>query len=56
MAASPGGLNDCIADVCCNLKTDASHAASSDYDSDIKINLEQVLNDLSYAAGSINGA
>ena len=56
MAAAPGGLNDSIANVCCNLNTDASHAASSDYNSDIKINLEEVLNDLSYAASSINGA
>jgi hypothetical protein len=56
VAAAPGGLNDCIANVCGNLKTEASHAASSDYESDIKINLEQVLNDLSYAAGSIDGA
>jgi hypothetical protein len=34
----------------------ASNAASSEYESDIKINLEQVVNDLSYASGSINGA
>ena len=34
----------------------ANAAASSEYESDMKINLDQVVNDLSYAASSINGA
>jgi len=34
----------------------ANAAASSEYESDMKINLDQVANDLSYAASSINGA
>jgi hypothetical protein len=34
----------------------ASAAASAEYDGDIKQNLEQVVNDLSYAASSISGA
>ena len=34
----------------------AHAAAGSEYESDMKINLDQVVNDLSYAASSINGA
>jgi hypothetical protein len=34
----------------------ANAAASSEYESDMKINLDQAVNDLSYAASSINDA